>query len=71
MEVIYENDWMRILKIGTEYLIKYNSGDLVDSIQEVKVSEADSHKAQKSDQDAYDVIIKYQNKEIREKKNKH
>ena len=45
-------------------MIKYNSGDLVDSIQEVKVSEADSHKAQKSDQDAYDVIIKYQNKGI-------
>ena len=60
MEIIFQNDWMQILQDNSKYIIQYNSGDLINSIREVEVSKADAEKAQTSDQNAYEVIIKYQ-----------
>jgi len=61
MEIVYKNDWMQIIKKGEQYIIRYNSGDLINSIREIKVLKADALKAQKSEQSAYEVILKYQN----------
>jgi hypothetical protein len=61
MGILYKNDWMLILEEDEKYSIRYNSGDLVNSIKEIVVSKSDAIKAQKSDQNAYEVIIKYQN----------
>ncbi len=63
MEIVYKNDWMQIIKKYEQYIIRYNSGDLINSIREIKVSEADALKAQKNEQSAYEVILKYQNLE--------
>ena len=61
MEIVYENDWMEIVKKGDQYIIRYNSGDLTNSISEAVVSKADAEKAQESDESAYEIILKYQN----------
>ncbi len=63
MEIAYKNDWMQIIKKGEQYIIQYNSGDLINSIREIEVSKDDALKAQKSEQNAYEVILKYQNLE--------
>ena len=63
MEMVYKNDWMQIIKKGEQYIIQYNSGDLINSIREIKVSKDDALKAQKSEQNAYEVILKYHNLE--------
>ncbi len=63
MEIVYKNDWMQIIKKGEQYIIQYNSGDLINSIREIEVSKDDALKAQKSEQNAYEVILKYQNLE--------
>ena len=63
MEIVYKNDWMQIIKKGEQYIIQYNSGDLINSIREIEVSKDDALKAQKSEQNAYEVILKYHNLE--------
>ena len=63
MVIVYKNDWMQIIKKGEQYIIQYNSGDLINSIREIEVSKDDALKAQKSEQNAYEVILKYQNLE--------
>jgi len=64
MEVIFKTDWMEISKTAGSYKIQYNSGDMINSIKEIEVSEEDAVLAQKNDQEAYNVIIKYQNIEM-------
>lgn len=64
MEIIFENYWMRISRTRDKYNIKYNSGDLMDSVREIEVSEEDALLAKQSDKDANSVIIKYQNIEM-------
>lgn len=61
MEIINKKDWMQIFKNDDQYIIRYNSGDLINSIKDIVVSKADAQKAGESDQAAYEVILKYQN----------
>lgn len=63
MMIIFKNDWMKLMRIEDKYILQYNSGDLINSIKEIEISELDATKAQKDDQSAYEVIIKYQNLE--------
>ncbi len=64
MVIVFENDWMQIISKGKEYIIRYNSGDLINSIEEIEVTKADAEKAQESDQSASEIILKYQNKRM-------
>lgn len=61
IETIFENYWMQIIKIGEKYIIKYNTGDLICSIDEIEVTKRDAMQALENDQNAYNIIIKYQN----------
>ena len=61
MEMIFKNDWMQIMIEDGEYLIDYNSGDLINSKQRIHVIKSDAIKAQLSEKDAYEVILKYEN----------
>ena len=61
MEIIYKSDWMQVVKRGEQYSIQYNSGDLINSVNEIEVSKQDALKAQEGDQSAYEIIIRYQN----------
>ena len=60
MEIVFQKDWIKIFRSADKYIIQYNSGDLINSIGEIEVSEADAKKAQINDQNAYEVIVKYQ-----------
>jgi len=62
--MIFENDWMRIIKQDDKCVIQYNSGDLTNSTQEIVVSEKDALKVKASPESAYGVILKYQNLEL-------
>ncbi|MCL2083444.1 MAG: hypothetical protein FWH04_09480 [Oscillospiraceae bacterium] len=64
MEIIFENDWMQIKKTNGRYVIQYDSGAHFDNIKETEVSEEDAILAQKSEEEAEKVIIKYQNIEM-------
>lgn len=61
MEIVFQSDWMQVIKKGEKYSIQYNSGDLINSINEIEVTKLDAMKAQESDQSAYEIILKYQN----------
>lgn len=57
---------MQIIKKGKQYkqyINKYNSGDLINSLCEIKVLEQDAVKAQQSEQNAFEVILKYQSQQ--------
>ena len=47
------------------YFIRYDAGEIVDKIEEIEVSEEDARRAQISENDAYNVILKYQNRSRR------
>jgi len=69
MEMIFKNDWIKIIKNLDSYIIQYNSGDLTNSVKEVAVSRQDAEIAQESEQSAYEVILKYQNIENKQHRN--
>ena len=64
MEMLFKNDWLQINKENNSYKIIYNSGDHINSVKEIEVSGEDALLAQRSDSDAENVIIKYQNIEM-------
>ena len=64
METLFKNDWLQINKENNSYRILYNSGDLINSVKEIEVSREDALLAQRSDSDAENVIVKYQNIEM-------
>jgi len=66
MEILFENDWMKIIKQDDKYIIQYDSGDLIGSIQEVVVSESDAKIALESVENADQIIMKYLNIRDRE-----
>ena len=61
MNTIFKNDWMEIYTCNNAYFIKYNSGDLINSIREIEVSEEDAKRAQESGEAAYHIILHYDN----------
>jgi|GEM_PF-2779528 len=69
MEIVFQNDWMKIIKNLDVYIIQYNSGDLTNSVKEVVVSRQEAEIAQESEQSAYDLILKYQNLENKQHRN--
>ena len=64
MDIIFEDTWIKIGIVDGKHCIRYNSGDLTNSIKEVFVSEEDAGIAQRSSQDAMNVINKYYNLEM-------
>ena len=61
MKKIFEDYGIEILTKDDKYYIRYDTGEIVGRIDEIEVSEEDSIRAQKSEEDAYHVILKYQN----------
>lgn len=61
MEIVYDRGWMQVIKRENRVYIRYNSGDMINSIDEIEVSISDAINAQEGDQIANEIIIKYQN----------
>ncbi|RUT44530.1 hypothetical protein EJP82_18130 [Paenibacillus anaericanus] len=61
METLFSGYGIEIIERDKKLFIQYDAGEIVDLMIEVEVTEDESIKAQKSDTDAYEVIIKLQN----------
>lgn len=61
MQKIFEDYGIEIITKNGKYYIKYDAGEIVENIDEIEVSEEDANRAQRSEEDAYNVILEYQN----------
>ena len=57
---IFEDYGIEVLIENGKYLIKYYAGEIVEHVDVVEVSKEDAMRAQNSEDDAYQVILKYQ-----------
>lgn len=51
-----------IEKRDNKYYLIYDAGEICDQMQEIEITEEEVEIAQRSSMDAYNIIIKYQNK---------
>lgn len=62
MEKIFTGNGIEIeLRDGRYYLI-YDAGEICDRMEEIQITEEEVEIAKRSSMDAYNIIIKYQNK---------
>ena len=61
MKKIYEDYGIIIMQGDNKYYIQYDAGELVDKIDIIEVSKEDAEKAQIGEEEAYSVILQYQN----------
>jgi hypothetical protein len=64
LKKIFEDYGIEIFADGDKRHIRYDDGGIVAHFNVIEVSEEDALLAQQSDEDAYNVIIKYQNIEM-------
>ena len=62
MEQIYEGHGIKIIRKCSNYFLIYDAGEICDRTEEIQITKEDAELAMKSSMDAYNVIIKYQNK---------
>ncbi|MCK7427710.1 hypothetical protein [Enterobacter chengduensis] len=67
-EIIFTGFGVDIIKRDGEYFIRYDTGTIAMIEKESKITPEEALKAQKSENDAYEVIIATQ---TRERENKH
>lgn len=60
MNTIFIDYGIEIIIKNDKYYIRYDTGEIVQKMSEIEVSEEDAKKAQKSSDDAYKVILSYQ-----------
>lgn len=60
MKTIFKDYGIEILIENNQYYIEYDAGEIAQKFVTIKVSEEDANIAQKSSNDAYNVILKYQ-----------
>lgn len=58
--VIFSDFGVEIFRRGGRFFLRYDSGELVVNMEEIEISEEESFKAQRSEQDAYEVILSHQ-----------
>jgi hypothetical protein len=57
-KVIFQNFGAEIVQRGERYFIRYDAGEVVVQMKELPISESDMRRAQLSERDAYQVILK-------------
>jgi hypothetical protein len=71
MSVIFSDYGIEISLEDGRYFLNYDEGELVPQFRTIEITLEEAEKAKLSPNDAYEVIIAFQNKERREKlKNK-
>ena len=66
-EVIFTDFGVDIIKRNCEYFIRYDTGTIAMIEKESKITPEEALKAQKSENDAYEVIIATQTREGKNK----
>lgn len=56
-EQIFTNFGLGIFKRNGKYIVKYDSGEIVSQMLEDEITEEEAQKAQKSERDAYEVLL--------------
>ena len=67
MKSIFSDYGIEISKENGRYFLNYDEGELVPRFRTIEISREEAEKARKSPKDAYEVIITFQNKELKEK----
>lgn len=57
METIFSDYGVEILRNDEKYFIKYDSGEIASIQKMIEVKKEDAERAQKSENDAYQVIL--------------
>ena len=63
---VFEDYGIKIFIKGGKYYLEYDSGELASSVDVFEVSEVDADRAQKSEDDAYQVVLKHQMRRLSE-----
>jgi hypothetical protein len=69
MSVIFSNYGIEISMENGRYFLNYDEGELVSKFRTIEILPEEVEKVKLSPKDAYEVIIAYQNKESKERKN--
>lgn len=56
-DVIFSNYGVEIIKREGRFLIRYDAGEIVVEVREDEITEEEAAKAQKSEEDAYEVLL--------------
>lgn len=64
MEKIFTGNGIEIFKQNDSYFLIYDAGEISDKMKKIQITEEEAELAQKSSMDAYNVIIKYQNRDF-------
>ena len=59
--VIFSNWGLEIFRRAERLYMRYDEGEIASSYIEKEISERDADKAQKSEQDAFEVIVAHKN----------
>ncbi|QJD85853.1 hypothetical protein [Cohnella herbarum] len=70
MSVIFSDYGIEISMEDGRYFLNYDEGELVPQFRTIEITLDEAEKAKLSPNDAYEVIITFQNKERRVKMNK-
>lgn len=62
MNKIFDDYGIEVFSKDDKYFIKYDEGEIIGKIRMMEISKEDALLVQKSEYDAYQVIIKYQNR---------
>lgn len=63
MESIFVGNGIEIIKKNGKYILIYDAGEICDRMEEIEITEEEVKLAKKSSMEAYNIIIKYQNKD--------
>lgn len=67
-EMIFTGFGVEIFKRSGRYIIKYDSGEIVSKMLEDEISEEEVLKVQKSERDAYEVLLACERRRLKGKK---
>jgi hypothetical protein len=70
MSIIFSDYGIEISVEDGRYFLNFDEGELVPQFRTIEINLEEAEKAKISPNDAYEVIIAFQNKERREKMNK-
>lgn len=59
---IFVGNGIKIVKRNNNYYLIYDAGEICDRMEEIEITEEEVEIAQRSSMDAYNIIIKYQNR---------
>ncbi len=57
MELIFSGYGIEIIKRDGRFVVRYDSGEIVSNIIEKEITEDEAIKAQKSEKDAYEMLL--------------